>query len=330
MTLLPDLTGQRVLVTGGLGFIGSNLAHRCLELGAEVTIYDSLDKQSGGNMANIGGFADQVRLVVDDIRSSDRVEPVVQRNDVLFNCAAFTSHSLSMKEPAHAVDVNCQGVVNLLEAARRVNHDIRFVQLGTSTQVGRMVEEPVTEGHPEFPLDMYSASKSAAEKFVLVYGSAHGLSVTVVRLANVYGPRANIRSPEFGFLNYFVGLALQGKDLTVYGEGEQLRNVTFVDDVVGALITASTSDAAVQKVMFAVSGSQLTVRDIAESLAREIGGRVVSVPWPDERRAIEVGGAVISGAVAHAVLGWTATTGFREGLGMTRDYFRPRLREYLA
>ena len=210
MTPLPDLVGRHVLVTGGLGFIGSNLAHRCLDLGANVTIYDSLDKQSGGNMANISDITNRVRVVFDDIQSLDRVEPVIERNDILFNCAAFTSHSLSMKEPTHAVDVNCGGVLTLLEAARRVNPSIRFVQLGTSTQVGRMVEEPVTEHHPEFPLDMYSASKSAAEKFVLVYGSSHGMPVTVVRLANVYGPRANIKSPDFGFLNYFIGLAIQG------------------------------------------------------------------------------------------------------------------------
>jgi UDP-glucose 4-epimerase len=193
-----------------------------------------------------------------------------------------------------------------------------------------MLENPVTELHPEFPLDLYSASKTAAEKFVLVYGTGHGLPVTVVRLANVFGPRAAIKSPEFGFVNYFVGLALQDKDLTVYGDGDQLRDVTFVDDVVDALILASVSASALQQVLFAASNTQYTVRQIADSIVREVGGRVTSVTWPKERQVTEVGAAVISSARAKTLLGWQARTNFEDGLRATRDYFRPRLRDYLS
>lgn len=330
MTQLPDLSRSRVLITGGLGFIGSNLAHRCLQLGAQVTIYDSLDPQSGANVVNIAEIKDRVTVVIADIRSFDRVAPAVQQSDILFNCAAFTSHSMSMKEPTHVVDVNCQGLLTLLEAARQLNGDIRFVQLGTSTQIGRMLKNPVTEEHAEFPLDLYSASKTAAEKFVLVYGTGYGLPVTVVRLANVFGPRAKIKSPDFGFVNYFVGLALQDKDLTVYGEGEQLRDVTFVDDVVDALILASVSESTLRQVLFVVSNRRYSVREIAESVVREIGGRVTTIPWPEERRVTEVGAAVISSARANALLGWDAHTNLRDGLTATRDYFRPRLRDYLS
>jgi UDP-glucose 4-epimerase len=330
MIRLPDLSGTRVLITGGLGFIGSNLAHRCLELGAQVTVYDSLDRQSGANIVNIAEIEDRVSVIIDDIRSFDRVAPAVQRSDILFNCAAFTSHSMSMKQPATVVDVNCQGLLTLLEAARQLNDDIRFVQVGTSTQIGRMVENPVTELHPEFPLDLYSASKTAAEKFVLVYGSGHGLPVTVVRLTNVFGPRAAIKSPDFGFVNYFVGLALQDKELTVYGDGEQLRDITFVDDVVDALILASVSESALRQVLFAGASRHHTVREIAEAIVREIGGRVTSIAWPKEREVTEVGAAVISSARAKSLLGWDARTNLHDGLMATRDYFRPRLRDYLS
>jgi UDP-glucose 4-epimerase len=330
MIRLPDLSSTRVLITGGLGFIGSNLAHRCLELGAQVTVYDSLDRQSGANKVNIAEIKDRVTVIIDDIRSFERVAPAVERSDILFNCAAFTSHSMSMKQPADVVDVNCQGLLTLLEASRQLNNDLRFVQVGTSTQIGRMLTNPVTELHPEFPLDLYSASKTAAEKFVLVYGTGHGLPVTVVRLANVFGPRAAIKSPDFGFVNYFVGLALQDKDLTVYGDGEQLRDITFVDDVVDALILASVSESALRQVLFAASSRQHTVREIAESIVREIGGRVKSIAWPKERQLTEVGAAVISSARAKALLGWDARTSLRDGLAATSDYFRPRLHDYLS
>ena len=201
MTASADLAGARVLVTGGLGFIGSNLAHRCVALGASVTVCDTLDARCGGNRANLDGIADRVRSVPVDIRDPDAVSPLVADSDIVFNCAAFTSHAQSMKDPHHVMSVNCDGTIALLEAVRRAGRPIRFVQLGTSTQVGRMLTKPITETQPEFPLDMYSASKTAAEKVALVHGEADGITVTVVRLANVYGPRANISSPDFGFLN---------------------------------------------------------------------------------------------------------------------------------
>jgi UDP-glucose 4-epimerase len=329
MTGGPGLAGRRVLVTGGLGFIGSNLVHRCVELGAEVTVLDNLDPRCGGNAANLAGVEGQVRVVHADIRDDGAAGAAVRDSDIVFACAAFTSHARSMEDPRHVMDVNCGGTVVLLEAARREHGRVRMVHVGTSTQIGRMITEPITELHPEFPLDMYSASKTASEKLVLVYGDAHGVPVTVVRLANVYGPRANIRNPDFGFLNYFVGLALQGKPLTVYGAGDQLRNVAYVGDAVEALVRASTSDAAIRQVVFAVSDEHLTVRALAETIARELGGPgVTSIPWPADRRAIEAGGVVIDGARARELLGWHATTSLRDGLAATKAFYAPRLSAY--
>ena len=326
-----DLTGARVLITGGLGFIGSNLAHRCVALGAAVTICDTLDPRCGGNRANLDGIAGRVRSLAVDIRDADAVAPLVAESDVVFNCAAFTSHAQAMKDPHHVLSVNCDGVIGLLDAVRRAERPVRFVQVGTSTQIGRMLAEPVTEAHPEFPLDMYSASKTAAEKIVLVYGEAYGLRVAAVRLANVYGPRANVRSADFGFLNYFIGRALQGQELTVFGAGDQLRNVTYVDDAVDALVRVARSERCDGEVLFAASGKHLTVWQLAERIAGELGGAPVrSVPWPPDRRAIEVGHQVLSGAKAKELLGWSAMTDLRDGLAATRAYYAPRLTEYVG
>jgi UDP-glucose 4-epimerase len=327
--VLPAMKGQRVLITGGLGFIGSNLAHRCLELGAEVTIYDCLDPRSGGNMQNVRDIRDDVRVILNDIRNFEGICSVILNKDIVFNCAAYTSHPNSMKEPLIDIDVNCKGVINLLEAARRFNPEVKLVHVGTSTQIGRMQFSPVTELHPEFPVDIYSANKSASEKHVLIYGNAYQLRTTVIRLANIFGPRSNIKSGDFGFMNYFIGLALQGKELTVFGEGLQLRNISYVDDCTAALIMAAMDERSNAQVFFAVADRQYNIAEISEAIAENVGGSVKFIPWPADREIIEIGDAVISNEKIKAVLNWSPRFDMRSGLVKTREYFTPCLKQYL-
>lgn len=326
---LPSLQGQRVLITGGLGFIGSNLASQCLSLGAKVTIYDCLDPKSGGNMFNVKDIEDSLEIILNDIRNFEGISPCVRSQDVVFNCAAYTSHPNSMKEPIIDIEVNCKGVVNLLEAARRFNPDLKIVHIGTSTQIGRMQFNPVDERHPEFPMDIYSANKTASEKYILIYGSAYKMKTTVVRLANVFGPRSNIKSADFGFMNYFIGLALQDKDLTVFGEGSQLRNISYVGDCVEALILASQSGASNGQVLFAVADRQYSVWEIAQAIVENIGGRVKTVEWPKDRAVIDIGDAVINNGKIKSLLGWTPKHDLASGLIKTREYFQTRLSKYL-
>lgn len=323
------MQGKKVLITGGLGFIGSNLAHRCLELGAEVTVYDCLDPRSGGNMQNLNDVDSSVRIILNDIRNFEGISAVIRNQDILFNCAAYTSHPHSMKEPLIDIDVNCKGVINLLEASRRFNPDIKIVQVGTSTQIGRMQSNPVTESHPEFPVDIYSANKTASEKYVLIYGNAYHMRTTVVRLANVFGPRSNIKSPDFGFVNYFIGLGLQGKNITVFGEGAQLRSISYVADCVEALVLASQNEESNGHVFFAVADKQFTVAEIAQTIVRVVGGELSFVEWPKDREVIEIGDAVICNQAIKNLLGWSPHYGLEEGLVKTKDYFTPCLKAYL-
>jgi len=326
---LPSMKGQTVLITGGLGFVGSNVAHTCLTLGAEVTIYDCLDPHSGGNMRNVREIENSVEIVLNDIRNLEGISACIRNRDILFNCAGFTSHPNSMKEPFIDIDVNCKGVINILEAARRFNPDVKIVHVGTSTQIGKMNGQPIDEQHPEFPVDIYSANKTASEKYVLIYGPAYNMRTTVIRLANVFGPRSNIKSHEFGFMNYFIGLALQGKEITVFGDGKQLRNITFVDDCVRALILASQTDSTNGEVYFATSNSQYTVADVAEGITQVIGGRVRYVEWPRERKVIEIGDAVISNRKIKEALHWEPIVDLKCGLRKTKEYFLDCLESYL-
>ncbi|NQU17104.1 MAG: GDP-mannose 4,6-dehydratase [Candidatus Saganbacteria bacterium] len=327
---LPKIKGKKVLIAGGLGFIGSNLAHECLRLGANVTIYDCLDPNSGGNLFNIDAIKNSVELVFGDILNFDLVSHHIMDKDILFNCAASTSHPFSMKEPWIDLDVNCKGVINLLEAARRFNKGIKFVHIGTSTQLGRLHFRPANETHPEFPTDIYSANKSVSEKYVLIYGNAYGMPVTVLRFSNVYGPRASIHSSDFTFNNYFVGLALQGKDITIFGKGSQKRNIVYVDDCVSALILASQSEKVNGEILFAVGDVHYSVAEIANQIVKHIGkGMVKFVNWPDERKAIEIGDAIISNAKIKDMLDWKPEGDFSDGLIKTREYFEKYLGHYV-
>jgi UDP-glucose 4-epimerase len=325
-----SLKGQKVLITGGLGFIGSNLAHRCVELGAQVTIYDNLDPHSGGNLYNVVGIKDSVELHFHDLLNFDLLIDCVCSQDIIFNCAASTSHPFSMREPWIDLDINTRGVINLLEAVRRFNCHAKLVHVGTSTQLGPLRYQPADENHPEFPTDIYSANKSVSEKYVLIYARAYGIPATVIRLANVFGPRAAIHSPEFTFNNYFIGLALQDKDITVYGEGKQLRNVLYVNDGVEALILAAQSEKANGETFFAVSDEHWSVAQIAEATVKQIGaGRVRYVPWPKERQATEIGDAVISNEKIKRVLSWSPQYDLPRGLIKTREYYQSCLDHYL-
>jgi UDP-glucose 4-epimerase len=280
-------------------------------------------------MHNVSDIRKEIEIIINDVRNFEPLCTAVLDQDIIFNCAAYTSHPNAMKEPFVDVDVNCKGTLNLLEAMRRFSHDAKLVHIGTSTQIGPMKYAPIDENHPETPVDIYSANKSASEKYVLVYSHAYSMHATVVRLANVYGPRSNIKSSDFGFMNYFIGLGLKGKEISVFGEGNQQRTISFVADCVDALIMAANSSKVDREVFFAVSDKQYTVREVAQNIAEVIGGSVKFVEWPKNREVIEVGDAVISNKKIAETLQWKHKTELVDGLAITRDYFKPNLKHYL-
>ena len=324
-----DLAGATVLVTGGCGFIGSNCAHRFWAEGAHVRVLDSFLPGSGANPSNLDDIHGRIEFLEGDVRDRGIVSEAVKDADLIVHCAALTSHTRSMADVVETLDVNCRGTLQLLETVRNSDADPKLVHVGTTTQLGPMIQEPANELHPEFPRDMYSATMVSSEKFVLMYANVYGLRATVVRLCNTYGPRAAIHSMDLGFVNYFIGLGLQKRTLTVYGDGKQRRSLLYVDDAVEALRLAALGDATDGEVFFAGSDGTYTVGEIAEAIASHIGGEASYVPWPEGRKAIDVGDAVIDNSKIHGSLGWTPKVDLETGLARTRDYYATNLATYL-
>ena len=327
---IPDIRDQRVLITGGLGFIGSNLAHRLVASGAKVVLYDALLPQYGGNIAAIEEIEKKVKVVNSDVRDPDALAKEVRDCEVIFNCAAQVSHTESMVNPFLDLEINCIGNLNLLEAVRKFNDDARIVYAGTRSQVGSMMYKPVDEDHPEFSRDIYSANKSAAEKYHLIYHSAYGMYTTCMRITNAYGPRAQVKNSGYGVVNFFIGLALREKEISVYAPGQQTRDLIYVDDVVNALLAGAQNPNANGEAFFVGSGKEIRLLDLAKKIATLSGtGTVTEVPWPDERKRLEVGDVSVDIRKIADRLGWVPLTTIDEGLRTTLDFYRQNLWKYI-
>jgi UDP-glucose 4-epimerase len=314
---------NKVLVTGGLGFIGSNLALELETRGWQVVVLDNLEPSAGGNLWHAGEFGPATRVTYHSILNFEILSDLVREVGVVINCAAATSHPGSMKDPWDNLDINSRGCLNLLEALRRFNPRAHLIHLGTTTQIGRLVSKIADENHPENPLDIYSANKVAAEKFVRIYHQCHGIPATVLRLPNVYGPRAAIHSPEFTFNNFFIGQALQGRPITVYGDGRQARNLLHVHDVVRAILLCLEKPFVPGEVYQVVSSRHLSVLEIAQNIAQACRSpQPETVPWPGHRRALEVGSVRLCGKKFQHATGFREKIPWEQGLEETVAYFR--------
>lgn len=323
-------SGKKIVITGGIGFIGSNLVHTCLQQGAHVTIVDNLDPNAGGNLFNIESVKSEITIVSGDICDRSILDDVVKTADLIINSAALISHTQSVQSPFRNLKVNSTAVLGMLESIKTHNPKAHFIQLGTTTQIGKCQSDTVDETHPEFPLDPYSAHKTLAEKYVFLYSQVHGLKTNTIRLPNIYGPRAAIHTPSLTFNNYFIGLALQDKEISIYGDGRQLRNILYVDDAVDAVLQVAENGEGSGEVYLAVHDDHVSVAEFAETVVEQYGkGTVRYIPWPEGRMSIEIGDARYSNKKIKNEIGWAPKASLTEGLARTKDYYYGCLEEYL-
>jgi UDP-glucose 4-epimerase len=316
-------------VTGGLGFIGSNLAIRLVELGADVTVVDALIEGHGGNRFNIEPVRDRLRLEIADVRDQPAIEELVGRQDVIFHLAGQVSHVDSMTDPVRDLELNYRSALSLLEACRRRNGDGRVVFAASRQQYGKPRYLPVDEQHPLDPVDVNGVDKAAAEASLLVYHRAHGLPACSLRLTNTYGPRMQMRHARQGFAAWFVRLALEGREIELYGGGSALRDFNYVEDVVDAFLIAGRAEEAIGEVYNLGHPDPTSVRGFAESLLEAVGGGGLrDVPFPEERSRIDVGSVYADFQKIRGELGWEPRTSLRKGLARTVEYFRAHRAAY--
>jgi len=323
--------GRPVMVTGGLGFIGSNLVRQLAQAGADVLIVDSLYPDYGGNRFNIAGLEERVRVNISDVRDQTSMDVLVQDRDVIFNLAGQVSHIDSMQDPYTDLEINCRAQLSMLEACRKHNPNVKVVYAGTRQVYGRPDTLPVDERHLVRPSDINGVNKAAGEYYHLLYNNVFGVRACSLRLTNVYGPRQLIRHNRQGFIGWFIRLAIEGREIQIFGDGSQLRDFVYVDDAADAFLRAGAADACNGEV-FNVGGDEpVSHRDLVALLLEVAGsGSVRFVDWPADKKRIDIGSFYSDSSKFRTAVGWRPRTGLRAGLEQTIAYYRQHLVEYVG
>jgi UDP-glucose 4-epimerase len=323
--------GRAVMITGGLGFIGSNLAHALVGLGANVLLVDSLIPDYGGNLFNIDGIADRVQVNVADIRQQSTMNYLVRDRDVIFSLAGQVSHIDSMRDPYTDLEINCRSQLTVLEACRNHNPHVKVVYAGTRQVYGRPDSLPVSERQLVRPTDVNGINKAAGEYYHLVYNNVFGVRACSLRLTNVYGPRQLVKHNRQGFIGWFIRLAIEDRTIPIYGDGSQLRDFVYVADAADAFLRAGASDACNGEV-FNVGGDEaVSHRDLTTRLVEVAGtGRVQYVEWPAEKKAIDIGSFYADSTKFKNVTGWSPAVPLAEGLRRTVAFYRDHLDRYVC
>ncbi len=329
--LEQHFAGKHILITGGLGFIGSNLARRLADACAHLILVDSLIPDYGGNLFNIEGYADRVTVNIADVRDEYSMDYLVQGQDILFNLAGQTSHLDSMHDPYTDLEINVRSQLSILEACRKKNPDIKIVYASTRQVYGKPDYLPVDERHLLHPTDVNGINKMAGEWYHIVYNNVYGIRATSLRLTNTYGPRMRVKDARQTFLGIWLRQVLSDEPILIYGDGQQLRDFNYVDDVIDALLVAATDERANGQV-YNLGSAELPVslNDLAQMLiAINAAGEYRRIPFPPDRKSIDIGDYYADFSKIQRELDWTPQVSLAEGLRRSLDYFRHHLPNYL-
>ncbi len=320
---LDCFRGRQVLITGGLGFLGSNLAIRLVELGARVTVLDAMLDDHGGNLFNVEPVRDRVLINFSDIRDESSLKYLVAGKDYVFHLAGQNDHVLSLRDPFPDIDINIKGSAMLLEACRRVNRSARLVYGGTRGEYGPAVMLPVAEDHPMRPRGIYELSSLTAQQLFQIYHDNHGVASVTLRLTNIYGERGQMKHGRFGVANWFVRQALDNGTINVFGDGSLLRDFVYVQDAVEAMLRCAATEEAYGQVFNVGNSRASSFRELAETVVRVAGsGRWGFAPFSPERAAQEPGDFCSDIRKIKRVVGWEPTTSLDDGVARTVRYYR--------
>lgn len=320
--------GKEVLITGGLGFIGSNLAIELVKLGAKVTLVDSLVPQYGGNVFNISSIKEQVKINISDVRDKFSIDYLVQGKDIMFNLAGTLSHVDSMTDPFTDLEINVSSQLSILESCRLHNQNIKIVYAGTRNQYGKAQYLPVDERHPLAPTDVNGINCNAGEYYHLLYNQIYGIKACSLRMTNTFGPRHQMKHARQGVLNWFVRQIIDGETIKLFGTGEQIRDINYVDDVVSAMIMVGASDKCWGEV-YNLGGIPIGLKTFVEALIEVNGsGKYELIEFPEERKAIEIGDYIADYFKILRTIGWEPKATLQEGIEKTLQYYKKNKKYY--
>jgi UDP-glucose 4-epimerase len=320
---------KNVMITGGLGMMGSSIARKLVPLGARVTLVDTFIEPYGANYFNIEDIRSEVQISVTDIRDKDAIRHLVKGQDIIFNLAGQVSHNDSLNNPFLDADINYIGHLNVLECVRRNAPDAVVLFAGSRLQFGRIEHNPVDESHPLRPRTPYALNKTAAENMYLFYNQVHRLRCVVFRIANPYGPRSQMKHSQYSMVNWFIRQAMENQVVKVFGDGLQLRDYIYVEDLAEAFIRAAISAQCMGKVFNVGSGEGTRFSDMAEMVVKKAkGGKVEFVPWPKDYINVETGDYVTDISLISNAIDWKPATAFSTGVEMTCEYYRKYKHHY--
>jgi UDP-glucose 4-epimerase len=329
MNMTNYFKNKRILITGGLGFIGSSLARSLVASGADVTVIDSLIPEYGGNFFNVHDIKDKLRINISDVRDPFAMAYLLKGQEYLFNLAGQTSHMDSMHNPHTDLDINAAAQLSILEVCKQHNPGIKIVFASTRQLYGKPEYLPVDETHPIRPVDVNGINKLAGEWYHILYNNVYGIKACALRLTNTYGPGMRVKDAKQTFLGIWVRNLIDGKPILVFGDGAQVRDFNYVDDVVDALLLAALSDKANGEIFNLGSSEVVNLKDLAQIMSNmHAGGRYEIVPFPPERKAIDIGDYYSDFAKIKNALGWQPKIGLHEGLGKSLDYYRQHHTHY--
>ena len=312
---------KKILITGGLGFIGSTLAHRLVKTEADIYLIDSLIPEYGGNNFNIEGIEDKVKVNIADVRDKHSMDYLVKGKDIIFNLAGTLSHIDSMNDPFTDLEINCRSQLSILESCRKNNRDIKIIFAGTRGQYGKADHLPVDEKHLMHPTDVNGINNIAGESYHILYNNIYGIRAVSLRLTNTYGPRHQMRHHKQGIINWFIRQLIEGQTIKLYGDGKQIRDINYVDDVVEALLLAACNEKANGEV-FNLGGIPKNLIDLVETMIDVYGkGNYELIPFKDDLKKIEIGDYIANYEKMKNAVGWQPKISLEEGLRSSFDYY---------
>ncbi|MBX3007382.1 MAG: NAD-dependent epimerase/dehydratase family protein [Melioribacteraceae bacterium] len=321
---------KNVLITGGLGFLGSSIAERLVNSGATITLIDNLHPLYGGNKFNVESIKDKVNVLIEDIRNEDIMAPLIQKADLIFHLAAQVSYIDSLSIPFEDLDLNAQTTLKILENCRKLNPKVRVVFSSSRMVYGKVNQPIVTENSETNPLSLYGIHKLTSEKYLLMYFKDFGIPTTVLRLTNPYGPKQQIKHSKYSLVGWFIRQAMEGNTIKIYGDGQQLRDYVYVNDIVEAMIRSAASEQAAGEVINVGSGVSSKFSDMVHDVVKIVGnGNIEFIPWPENYEKVETGDISVDISKLSAIANWNPKYTLIDGIQETFSYYKKNISHYI-